>query len=209
MDCADERHTRARHRGQATLDDVINPHRSTTCRLSPAARAWRNWEAPDYGLEGYQTLLTRQLGPPSAADSISSSSTPRTRSAPSWRTRSTPSDVFIVPFESTKSGTSYANFYKLLMRLGPGRSTSLLHVLSNLSRQPGLRRTRGRGDGRARHSTGRRRRVRTCGWLAQVDEHGGSIFHWRPYAKGATDMTALLDEVLDIISSWKTGRSRR
>jgi chromosome partitioning protein len=42
--------------------------------------------------------------------------------------------------------------------------------------------------------------IRTCGWLAQVDEHGGSIFHWRPHAKGAMDMTSLLDEVLTLLT---------
>ena len=37
-----------------------------------------------------------------------------------------------------------------------------------------------------------RTEVRTCGWLAQVDENGGSIFHYRPHSKGAADMGALV-----------------
>jgi len=110
-----------------------------------------------------------------------------------------PSDLFIVPFESTKTVRSYANFFKLLMRLRPGEEHRLLHVLSNLSRQPGLHRKvieTMNVHGIPRATT----EVRTCGWLAQVDEHGGSIFHWRPYAKGAADMAALLNEVLELLS---------
>ena len=29
-----------------------------------------------------------------------------------------------------------------------------------------------------------RTEVRTCGWLAQVDENGGSIFHYPPTPRG-------------------------
>jgi hypothetical protein len=38
--------------------------------------------------------------------------------------------------------------------------------------------------------------IRTCGWLAQVDEHGGSIFHYRPHANGAKDILALKEQAL-------------
>ena len=41
--------------------------------------------------------------------------------------------------------------------------------------------------------------VRSCGWLAQVDEHGGSIFEYRPHAKGAEDMASLTEEVLSAL----------
>jgi hypothetical protein len=44
-----------------------------------------------------------------------------------------------------------------------------------------------------------RSEIRTCGWLAQVDENGGSIFHYRPYSKGAVDMEALVHEVLQLL----------
>ena len=37
--------------------------------------------------------------------------------------------------------------------------------------------------------------IRSCGWLAQVDEFGGSIFHFRPFAKGAMDLAQLVEEV--------------
>ena len=35
-------------------------------------------------------------------------------------------------------------------------------------------------------------------WLARVDEHGGSIFAWRPRSNGAEDMAALTAEVLTL-----------
>jgi len=81
-----------------------------------------------------------------------------------------------VPFESTKAVRSYANFFQLLARLRPGEEHRVLHVLSNLSRQPGLRKRvietlDLHGIPRAKTE------IRTCGWLAQVDENGGSIFN--------------------------------
>jgi chromosome partitioning protein len=106
-----------------------------------------------------------------------------------------PSDVFIVPFESTKAVRSYANFYQLLLRLRPEEDHKVLHVLSNLSRQPGLRKrvTKTIAD----HAIPlAQTEIRTCGWLAQVDENGGSIFHYRPHSKGAEDLAALVSEVL-------------
>jgi chromosome partitioning protein len=139
-------------------------------------------------VEGYQTILTRSLA--SLGDLF--------EFAPVMENCIYPSDVFIVPFESTKAVRSYANFFQLLLRLRPEEEHRVLHVLSNLSRQPGLRRRvieamEQLGIARAKTE------VRTCGWLAQVDENGGSIFDYRPYSKGAADMAALVDEVLALL----------
>ena len=38
--------------------------------------------------------------------------------------------------------------------------------------------------------------IRNCGWLAQVDRHGGSIFDYRPHSKGEEDIPKLQREVL-------------
>ena len=46
-----------------------------------------------------------------------------------------------------------------------------------------------------------RSEIRSCGWLAQVDENGGSIFHYRPLSKGAQDMAALVEEVRELFSN--------
>jgi chromosome partitioning protein len=109
-----------------------------------------------------------------------------------------PSDLFIVPFESTKAVKSYANFYKLLLRLRPENDYRILHVLSNVSRQSGLRQAvieLMQADGIERART----EVRSCGWLARVDSAGGSIFKWRPHSTGAEDMQSLTAEVLDTL----------
>src|SRR5206468_1026309 len=84
------------------------------------------------------------------------------------------------------------------MGLRPGEEHRVLHVLSNLSRQPGLRKRV--METLERHGINRARsEVRTCGWLAQVDENGGSIFDYRPYSKGAEDMGNLVGEVLELL----------
>ena len=105
-----------------------------------------------------------------------------------------PSDLFVVPFEGTKSVKSYANVYALIRRIRPEGDYRLLHVLSNVSRLPGLRKKvlqMMARDGIELADT----EVRSCGWLAQVDEHGGSIFAYRPRANGATDLAKLTAEV--------------
>ena len=106
-----------------------------------------------------------------------------------------PTDLFIVPFESTKAVRSYANFYKLLLCLRPDGENEILHVLSNMTRQAGLRRRVIRNMQEEGISIAPVE-VRSCGWLAQVDEHGGSIFHYRPRSKGAKDISGLIDAVL-------------
>ena len=109
-----------------------------------------------------------------------------------------PTDLFVVPFESTKAVRSYASFYKLLVGLRPDHDFRILHVLSNLTRLPGLRRRvleLFKSDGLNPAQT----EVRSCGWLAQVDEFGGSIFHFRPASKGAADLAALVEEVRQLM----------
>jgi chromosome partitioning protein len=147
--------------------------------------------------EDYATILTRLLAAATAQFDLIVIDSPN-QISPIMENAIFPSDLFIVPFESTKAVRSYANFYKLLMRLRPGEEHRLLHVLSNLTRQPGLRQRvietmDLHGVRRARSE------IRTCGWLAQVDEHGGSIFAYRPLSKGATDIGLLIDEVLELL----------
>lgn len=107
-----------------------------------------------------------------------------------------PADLFIVPFESTKAVRSYANVYKLIQNLR-NDEPSTLHVLSNLSRLEGLRKRvielmNSEGIPRAKTE------IRSCGWLAQVDEHMGSIFSYRPKSNGAKDIHTLIVEVITI-----------
>ena len=94
-----------------------------------------------------------------------------------------PTDVFIVPFESTKAVASYANFFELVQRLRSPSSYHILHVLNNLS-LTGLRKTV-IGFLEREQIPIAKTEIRNCGWLAQVDRHGGSIFGYRPKSKGA------------------------
>jgi cellulose biosynthesis protein BcsQ len=75
----------------------------------------------------------------------------------------------------------------------------MLHVLNNISltgvRKTVLRFMEEEGIPVARTE------IRNCGWLAQVDRHGGSIFDYRPHSKGAEDIPKLQREVLSSIRS--------
>jgi cellulose biosynthesis protein BcsQ len=73
----------------------------------------------------------------------------------------------------------------------------MLHVLNNITltgvRNSILRFMRDEGIPIAKTE------VRNCGWLAQVDRHGGSIFDYRPNSKGAEDIPKLQQEILSSI----------
>jgi cellulose biosynthesis protein BcsQ len=147
--------------------------------------------------EGYETILTRLLASLRSDFELVVIDSPN-QISPVMENCIYPSDLFIVPFESTKAVRSYANFYQLLLKLRPGEEHRVLHVLSNLSRQPGLRQRV--ADTLDAHGIKRAEtEIRTCGWLAQVDENGGSIFHYRPHSKGAADMGSLVTEVLGLL----------
>jgi chromosome partitioning protein len=148
--------------------------------------------------EGYPSMLTQLLAEEHIADRFDFVviDSPN-QISPIMENAIFPADAFIVPFESTKAVRSYASIYKLLVKLRPSADFRMLHVLSNLTRLPGLRKrvlTLLADDGIA----SARSEIRSCGWMAQVDENGGSIFHYRPLSKGAQDMAALVEEVRDL-----------
>lgn len=105
-----------------------------------------------------------------------------------------PADIFIVPFDGTKAVKSYANVYKLFREIRPGGDYERLHVLNDLP-TPGLRKLvkQRLKDNRIPAA---KTEIRHCGWTARVDEHGGSIFAYRPKSKGAQDHLALKRETI-------------
>ena len=105
-----------------------------------------------------------------------------------------PAEHFVIPFESTKAVTSYAGVYHLITKLKTNTSYSMLHVLNNLAR-PGLRKAviKAMQEEGIPHA---QTEIRSCGWLAKVDRHGGSIFHYRPKSRGARDIQRLAAEIL-------------
>jgi len=156
--------------------------------------------------EGYEALFARCLGELDGARFAYVVVDSPNQISPIMRNAIFPADLFVVPFESTKAVKSYANFYKLLMELRPKQDFVLLHVLNNL-KPPGLRK---RVIERLKEEQIpiARTELRNCGWLARVDEHGGSIFEFRPRSKGAEDMTALKTEVLTFLEHTLQRQSR-
>lgn len=151
--------------------------------------------------EGYPSMLTQLIAEEHIADRFDFLviDSPN-QISPIMENAIFPADAFIVPFESTKAVKSYASIYKLLVKLRPTADFRMLHVLSNLTRLPGLRKrvlALLADDG----IPSARSEIRSCGWMAQVDENGGSIFHYRPLSKGAQDMAALVEEVRDLFTN--------
>lgn len=150
--------------------------------------------------EGYPSMLTQLLAEEHIADRFDYIviDSPN-QISPIMENAIFPADAFIVPFESTKAVRSYASIYKLLVKLRSNADFHMLHVLSNLTRLPGLRKrvlTLLADDS----IPSARSEIRSCGWLAQVDENGGSIFHYRPLSKGSQDMAALVEEVRELFT---------
>ena len=181
--------------GRASLDSIIQPTKFENLFFVPSSQGLEDLGRQITEVEGYQTIMTRLLSSLTRSFEFIVIDSPN-QISPVMENCIYPTDVFIVPFESTKAVRSYANFYQLLLRIRPDEQHKVLHVLSNLSRQPGLRRRVIETIG-AHGISLAKTEVRTCGWLAQVDENGGSIFHYRPHSKGAEDIAALVEEVLE------------
>ena len=183
--------------GARPLADLIQPTKFANLSFVASSEGLEELGRQITDREDYATLLTRLLAPLAATYAFLVIDSPN-QISPVMANAIYPTDVFVVPFESTKAVRSYANFLQLLLRLRPDEEHRILHVLSNLTRQPGLRKRvievmKLQGIALAKTE------IRTCGWLAQVDEHGGSIFAWRPHSKGALDMNTLLVELLETL----------
>ena len=183
--------------GTSALGKVVQSTATENLSFVPSAEVLEEVGRRITDVEGYPTILSRLLADVSDAFDVAVLDSPN-QISPIMENAIYPADLFVVPFESTKAVKSYANFYKLLLGLRPNDDHRLLHVLSNLTRQPGLR-------SRVIALMNEERiplagtEVRSCGWLAHIDEHGGSIFSYRPRAKGAADIASLTDEVLSAL----------
>jgi chromosome partitioning protein len=179
--------------GKQPIGGVIQATKITNLSFVASAQPLEDLGRQMTEEEGYHLRLTEVLGQVVDRFEFCVIDSPN-QISPIMENAITPADLFIVPFESTKAVKSYANVYALVQRIR-GEEPPALHVLSNLSRLPGHRNRvieLMEQDGIARAPA----EIRTCGWLAQVDEHGGSIFHYRPRANGAKDILGLKDQVL-------------
>jgi chromosome partitioning protein len=145
--------------------------------------------------EHYHLILTEALGAIAGGFDFVVLDSPN-QISPIMENAIFPADLFVVPFESTKAVKSYGNVYKLILNLR-GDEPLTLHVLSNIS----LKGVHHRVEQlmKADNIPLAEIEIRPCGWLAQVDEHGGSIFDYRPNSKGAQDFTQLRVEVLRVL----------
>ncbi len=202
---------------EGTLVSALTRHQSLSDVIQPTGFEGLSFVASADGLEdlgreisqteGYPSLLTQLLAEEHIADHFDFIviDSPN-QISPIMENAIFPADVFIVPFESTKAVRSYASIYKLLLKLRSGEDLRMLHVLSNLTRLPGLRKrvlSILDDEGISRAQT----EVRSCGWMAQVDENGGSIFHYRPHSKGAQDMATLVKEVRELFTNGQNAQT--
>ena len=186
---------------QQSLSEVIQPTGFENLFFVASADGLEDLGREISQTEGYPSMLTQLLAEEHIADRFDFLviDSPN-QISPIMENAIYPADCFIVPFESTKAVKSYASIYKLLLKLRPSADFHILHVLSNLTRQPGIRK-RVLALMSQDAMTTARTEVRSCGWLAQVDENGGSIFHYRPLCKGAQDIAALVEEVRELFTS--------
>lgn len=186
---------------QQSLSEVIQPTGFENMSFVASADGLEDLGREISQTEGYPSMLTQLIAEEHIAERFDFLviDSPN-QISPIMENAIFPADAFIVPFESTKAVKSYASIYKLLVKLRPTADFRMLHVLSNLTRLPGLRKrvlALLADDG----IPSARSEIRSCGWLAQVDENGGSIFHYRPLSKGAQDMAALVEEVRDLFTN--------
>ncbi|MFT3784904.1 MAG: ParA family protein [Tepidisphaeraceae bacterium] len=194
--------------GRALLDDVIQVTGIENLSFIASSQQLEDLGRQITDTEGYATLLATLLAGVTTPFDFVVIDSPN-QISPVMENVIYPTDVFVVPFESTKAVRSYANFFQLLVKVRHEQEArfeqgdvdsevKILHVLSNLSKQPGLRK-RVVSTIELHKIPLARTEVRTCGWLAQVDEHGANIFSYRPHSKGAEDMANLTYEVLDLL----------
>jgi len=180
--------------GEQTLTEIMAPSSFAHLDFVASADSLEELGRQITDRESYAYLLAQQLATVREAYDFAVIDSPN-QISPIMENAIYPADLFIVPFESTKAVKSFASVFKLLMQHRASGNYRILHVLSNLTRLPGLRRRvieLLQADG----LTPSEAEIRSCGWLAQVDEFGGSIFHWRPLSRGAADMGRLVDEAL-------------
>lgn len=125
--------------GSASFDEIIQTTHIGGLSFIASSEGLEELGRQITDYENYPTILTRLLSSVrrTSFDYVVIDSP--NQISPIMENAIYPADLFIVPFESTKAVRSYANFYKLLVRLRPDGDYRILHVLSNLTRQAGLR----------------------------------------------------------------------
>jgi chromosome partitioning protein len=192
--------------GKAEIDEVIFETDIENVSIIPSAFQLEEYGRDMVSKSGYQTRYAECLADidPDRFDFMVIDSP--NQISPVMENCIYPADLFVVPFDSTKAVKSYANVYSLLQGIRPDEDYEILHVMNGIARA-GLRNRvveRLQEDEIEIADT----EVRNCGWLAQVDEYGGSIFDFRPYSNGAEDMMDLSVELLAAYGIKKRKKAR-
>lgn len=179
------------------LESIIKPTAIKNVWIAPGSQPLETISHSMTEVEEYESLLSEFLnGLPQGSFSFVVIDCPN-QISPLMENAIVPTDVFVVPIESTKAVASYANFFALVKKLRVEGSYQMLHVLNNITlngvRNSILKFMKEEGIPIAKSE------VRNCGWLAQVDRHGGSIFDYRPNSKGSEDIPKLQQEILSSI----------
>lgn len=179
------------------LQEIIRPSGIQNVWIAPGSQPLETISHSMTEVDGYESLLSEFLAElPEDEFNFVVIDCPN-QISPLMENAIVPTDVFVVPIESTKAVASYANFFALVQKLRNEGTYRMLHVLNNITlqgvRNSILRFMKTEGIPIAKTE------VRNCGWLAQVDRHGGSIFEYRPHSKGAADIPKLQAEVLSSI----------
>jgi chromosome partitioning protein len=180
---------------ESSLQNIIKPTSIGNVFIAPGSQPLESISHSMSEVEGYESLLAEFLAElsPSAFDYVVIDCP--NQISPLMECAIFPTDVFVVPIESTKAVASYANFFALVQRHRTPGTYGILHVLNNITltgvRNSVLQFMKQEGIPVAKTE------VRNCGWLAQVDRHGGNIFEYRPHSKGAEDIPKLQREVLN------------
>jgi len=180
---------------ESSLADIIKPTKIKNVWIAPGSQPLEVISHSMGDNEGYESILAEFLSQLPAGEFDYVVIDCPNQISPLMECAIFPTDVFIVPIESTKAVASYANFYALVQRHRASGSYGILHVLNNITlsgvKNSVLRFMKDEGIPVAKSE------IRNCGWLAQVDRHGGSIFEYRPNSKGAEDIPKLQREVLN------------
>ena len=178
--------------GTQSVNEVVQETHLPNLSFIGSARALEHVTAQAENEEGYETSLLRALAPLRGDFDLVVIDAPNNIS-PAQNMTIFMGDLFLVPFKDPSSVKRYPGVYQQMHRLRPRRDFKLLHVLTGLTNQPGLRsEVAGMAD---QHGFAKARtEVRYCGYLAKVGLNGGSIFEYRPASNGAADMAALVEE---------------
>ena len=116
-----------------SLEDIIQPTSIRNVWIAPSAQPLETISHEMSQIEGYESLLAEFLDelPAGNFDYVVIDSP--NQISPIMENAIVPTDVFIVPIESTKAVASYANFFSLVQKLRAPGSYRMLHVLNNVA----------------------------------------------------------------------------